>query len=223
MVEVFNISQDYVRILWFLYPEYAILPEGTKRIPKFSKFIAYRDIKTSAERDALNYEYEDCVFISRRIFDKLLDESALRDMVLSFVHTRLRGRKRVCRTLNSEGSAFIDELIHFMFTGSSFADTEGAVSDLFSTYGSGLFDSVYLQSCQDRSLGVTTAVMETYVSKILSNVDLLFYKKAKARLGNKLQRNLKSAITQYRDLDPYYRSQFGDLSSLKLFTDLVRG
>ena len=50
MVEVFNISPDYVRILWFLYPEYTILPEGTKRIPKFSKFIAYRDIKTTNMR-----------------------------------------------------------------------------------------------------------------------------------------------------------------------------
>ena len=66
-VKVINISSKNEPILAFLFPTYSV----GSTVPSVSKFIAHRDIRSRAEREALDFRYDDCVFISNQIFDVL--------------------------------------------------------------------------------------------------------------------------------------------------------
>ena len=85
-VRVISLGQsDYFRILPFLFPGYSVV--GPNAVIS-SSFIQYRDIKSRSERESLDFDYSDCIFISRQIFDEVWSEDVIRREVLglSLIH-----------------------------------------------------------------------------------------------------------------------------------------
>lgn len=216
-VRVINISEEYQRILYFLYPEYSLV-DG---LYQFNKFIIKKDVTSSTERANLNYRYNDAVFISTRIFDEVWDENKIKEEVLKFAKERLGSRKRTVKTLATEGDRFIDELIMFMFTDSSIEDTDIDINELFASYGQSKFLTIYLQACDKTSVNQVSSAMETFISKVLSETDSIFYKRAKMRLEKSLRMNVKRAIEDQSYIDPLFKSKFKDLVKLRMYTVLL--
>lgn len=219
MVEVFNIRAEYERILPFLYPTYSVLTGGVGF--RRDSFISRRDITSSYERDLLNTQYRDCVFLSNRIFDKVLDESALIGMVLEFMRINFGSRRRVFRPVHKDGSEFIDELLRFMFGLSEDESADGVLS-LFDSYGRGSFASSFLDMCIRSGYAYTRSSMETFIGKIYTGSDSLFYKKARARLAYSLSDNVVPAISCKELLDPYFKKFFPDLCDLYFYMMLAK-
>lgn len=217
MVEVINIAPEYERVLSFLYPEYSCVTS----LGKFSKFIIRREVTTKVERERLNYQYEDCVFISNRIFDEFWDEQVIKDKVLEFAKVRFGSRKRVLKTVNSEGSEFIDECVRFMFTGLTWEESESEIGSLFEAYGSGQFYREFLVQCEARSVGLVSSAMETFISKVVTGNNSVYYKRAGVRLLPLLRGNSLKALSVYEGIDPFYRKRFPELCNLCLYANLL--
>lgn len=111
-VKVISFSQKgYSRILQFLYPSYSV----TSSISLCRQFIVEHDVVSRQERELLDMDYEDCIFISSRVFDEMWDEDVIRREVLACAKSRFGSRKRQFTTVAPEGDAFIDECISFLF------------------------------------------------------------------------------------------------------------
>lgn len=219
MVEVFNIRTEYERVLPFLYPTYSVISGGVGF--RRDSFICRRDINSSYERDLLNAQYSDCIFLSNRIFDKVLDEPALIGMVLEFMRVNFGSRRRVFRPVHKDGSEFVDELLSFMF-GLGDDATDESVLSLFDSYGRGSFSSSFLAMCNKSGYNYTRSSMDTFLGKIYNGSDSLFYKKARARLAYSLVRDVAPAISCRDQVDPYFKKFFPDLCDLYFYMMLAK-
>lgn len=217
-VEVISIMPELEPILGFLYPTYSYVDN----LFKFNNFIIHKEITTKNDRERLNFQYRDCVFISNRIFDEVWTVDVIKQRVLQFAQVNFGSRKKVLKTLNTEGKAFVDECVHFLFTGQTFEEEENRIDALFKSYGSQTFYKEFISQCSEFGLNRTISSMETFISKVLSDTESLYYKKAKMRLERPLHQNIQGALTEYDMLDPYYVKNFKDLCKLRLFTVLMK-
>ena len=217
-VEVINISPEFESILGFLYPNYSFVDN----LFKFKNFIIHKEITTKNDRERLNYQYEDAVFISSRIFDEVWTVDVIKQKVLEFAQRRFGSRKKVLKTLNVEGKPFVDECVNFMFTGKTFEEEENRIDALFKSYGSQSFLREFLTQCKDLGVNRTVSSMETFVGKVLSDTESIYYKRAKMRLELPLHQNIVGALQDYDNIDPFFMKKFKDLSKLRLLTMLMR-
>lgn len=218
-VRVVSFAQKgYERILSFLYPSYSIMAHPMV----CSEFITWRDIVDRSERETLDYEYSNCVFISKRLFDELWTEDVIIREVLAFARDRLGSRKRVFRPLAKEGDAFIDECIRFMFTGECDVESDDSVLQLFDMYGSSQFQGQFVSLCNERGVRYILKGMSTFLSRVLYGSDSLYYKKAGLRLRGSLVPNVESCVLSYQGVGAYFKRYFSDLSYLWYFMTLCR-
>lgn len=217
-VEVISIAPEFESILGFLYPNYSFVDN----LFKFKNFIIHKEITTKNDRERLNYQYEDAVFISSRIFDEVWTVDVIKQKVLEFAQRRFGSRKKVLKTLNVEGKPFVDECVNFMFTGKTFEEEENRIDALFKSYGSQSFFREFLTQCKDLGVNRTVSSMETFVGKVLSDTESIYYKRAKMRLGLPLHQNIVGALQDYDNIDPFFMKKFKDLSKLRLLTMLMR-
>lgn len=217
-VEVISIAPEFESILGFLYPNYSFVDN----LFKFKNFIIHKEITTKNDRERLNYQYEDAVFISSRIFDEVWTVDVIKQKVLEFAQRRFGSRKKVLKTLNVEGKPFVDECVNFMFTGKTFEEEENRIDALFKSYGSQSFFREFLIQCKDLDVNRTVSSMETFVGKVLSDTESIYYKRAKMRLELPLHQNIVGALQDYDNIDPFFMKKFKDLSKLRLLTMLMR-
>nr|DAH67422.1 MAG TPA: hypothetical protein [Caudoviricetes sp.] len=217
-VEVISIAPEFESILGFLYPNYSFVDN----LFKFKNFIIHKEITTKNDRERLNYQYEDAVFISSRIFDEVWTVDVIKQKVLEFAQRRFGSRKKVLKTLNVEGKPFVDECVNFMFTGKTFEEEENRIDALFKSYGSQSFFMEFLTQCKDLGVNRTVSSMETFVGKVLSDTESIYYKRAKMRLELPLHQNIVGALQDYDNIDPFFMKKFKDLSKLRLLTMLMR-
>lgn len=217
-VEVISIAPEFESILGFLYPNYSFVDN----LFKFKNFIIHKEITTKNDRERLNYQYEDAVFISSRIFDEVWTVDVIKQKVLEFAQRRFGSRKKVLKTLNVEGKSFVDECVNFMFTGKTFEEEENRIDALFKSYGSQSFFREFLTQCKDLGVNRTVSSMETFVGKVLSDTESIYYKRAKMRLELPLHQNIVGALQDYDNIDPFFMKKFKDLSKLRLLTMLMR-
>lgn len=217
-VEVISIAPEFESILGFLYPNYSFVDN----LFKFKNFIIHKEITTKNDRERLNYQYEDAVFISSRIFDEVWTVDVIKQKVLEFAQRRFGSRKKVLKTLNVEGKPFVDECVNFMFTGKTFEEEENRIDALFKSYGSQSFFREFLTQCKDFGVNRTVSSMETFVGKVLSDTESIYYKRAKMRLELPLHQNIVGALQDYDNIDPFFMKKFKDLSKLRLLTMLMR-
>lgn len=69
-----------------------------------------------------------------------------------------------------------------MFTGKTFEEEENRIDALFKSYGSQSFFREFLTQCKDLGVNRTVSSMETFVGKVLSDTESIYYKRAKMRL-----------------------------------------
>lgn len=217
-VEVISIAPEFESILGFLYPNYSFVDN----LFKFKNFIIHKEITTKNDRERLNYQYEDAVFISSRIFDEVWTVDVIKQKVLEFAQRRFGSRKKVLKTLNVEGKPFVDECVNFMFTGKTFEEEENRIDALFKSYGSQSFFREFLTQCKDLGVNRIVSSMETFVGKVLSDTESIYYKRAKMRLELPLHQNIVGALQDYDNIDPFFMKKFKDLSKLRLLTMLMR-
>lgn len=217
-VEVISIAPEFESILGFLYPNYSFVDN----LFKFKNFIIHKEIITKNDRERLNYQYEDAVFISSRIFDEVWTVDVIKQKVLEFAQRKFGSRKKVLKTLNIEGKPFVDECVNFMFTGKTFEEEENRIDALFKSYGSQSFFREFLTQCKDLGVNRTVSSMETFVGKVLSDTESIYYKRAKMRLELPLHQNIVGALQDYDNIDPFFMKKFKDLSKLRLLTMLMR-
>lgn len=217
-VEVISIAPEFESILGFLYPNYSFVDN----LFKFKNFIIHKEITTKNDRERLNYQYEDAVFISSRIFDEVWTVDVIKQKVLEFAQRRFGSRKKVLKTLNVEGKPFVDECVNFMFTGKTFEEEGNRIDALFKSYGSQSFFREFLTQCKDLGVNRTVSSMETFVGKVLSDTESIYYKRAKMRLELPLHQNIVGALQDYDNIDPFFMKKFKDLSNLRLLTMLMR-
>lgn len=217
-VEVINISPEFESILGFLYPSYSYVDN----LFKFKNFIIHKEITTKNDRDRLNFQYEDAIFISTRIFDEVWTVDVIKQKVLEFAQRTFGSRKKVLRTLNTEGNPFVDECVNFLFTGKTFEEEENRIDALFKSYGSQTFFREFLTQCRDLGVNRTISSMETFIGKVLSDTESIYYKRAKMRLETPLHQNIVGALQDYDDIDAFFKKHFKDLSKLRMFTMLMR-
>lgn len=212
-VKVINIAPEYQNILLFLYPTY------TWTDSKFvmSNFITVRDINSKSERDMADYYYSNAILVSSRIFDEVWDEDKIKEECLKFMREKFHTRKRTIKTLATKGPEFIEEIIQVMFTERSFEENQESIMELFSKFGSATFNEAYFRLCSELSVPQVRASMFTFISKICSDTESIFYKKKQLILLPKIRANFSRAFQayQYREKDLY------GLSFLKFLNDLV--
>lgn len=211
-------QRGYARILQFLYPTYSV----TKSMSLCREFIVEHDVTSRQERDMLDMDYEDCVFISSRMFDELWTEEVIRREVLSCARSRFGSRKRQFTTVNTEGDAFIDECISFLFFGSVAEEEDSGVLSLFDTLGTAAFSKSFLEACSQQGSSLISASVGSFIQKVLKGGDSLYYRRARLRLGRILQGNIVPAVEAQRYVSDYFSSHFRDLSQLWFFTNLTK-
>lgn len=213
MVKVISIKPEYERILAFLYPNYAICPEG---VVYSEKFITHRNIASKTERESLEVRHKDCIFISTRIFDEIWDEDKIEKEALEFSRIYLKNRKRT--TGVERDSDFIDNLLKFMFYQDSLDAQNEKIYELFDNFGSKNFNRIFLELSETMPVQVLTASMNTFIYKITQeNNPSLYYKKKALLYKEKISKNFLKAYDEYcmRDNDPF------GLSYIKYFNDLI--
>lgn len=215
-------NPSYVRLLGFLYPSYSILPDGCLSVS--SGFIVRYDVVDRSVRERLDYMYSDCVFVSSRIFDEMMDESALIREVLGFRRRVFGSRVRSFRPLVSEGDGFVDCCIRFMFTGEGGDDDEDSgLLSLWDSYGSRSFMSGFIRACGYRGSSVLCRSMDTFVLKVCrGGSDSVYYRRASMRLGGLLRGCMVGCVDGCRGLSLFYRRHYGDLCGLWRYMLLCR-
>ena len=213
-IKIISIKPEYERILLFLYPTYSYTDS------KFviSNFIIKKDIKSKAEQNMIEYHLSDGIIISNQIFDEIYDENKLKELALNFARVHFKSRKRTLTTVAKDGSEFIDELINFMFFQSTDEGDDSKILDLFNSYGSFKFSSLFMKMCYLGNKRAVVNSMNTFISKILQDTSSIFYKRKKMIFEKKIRSNFLSAYDSFinRGDDLY------GLSYLKFFDDLVK-
>lgn len=209
-VKVINIDKSHEPILSFLFPTYSIVESSAVS----NKFITHRDIKSKAERDSLEVKYNDCIFISTQIFDEFWDEEIIKSKVIEFSRVNFKNRKT---KLETNKATFVDDCIKFMFCMSE-TEEEQSINEMFENFGSAIFVKEFLKLSTKVPYQVLISSLFTFVQKILSSENSIFYKKKSILFGEKIKRNLSKAVDEYnlRDKDNY------GLSQVKFFVDLYQ-
>lgn len=208
-VRVINIAKEHEVILGFLFPEYVI----TDSAVSVGKFITHRDIKTKREREALELCYEDCVFISSQIFDEFWDEEVIKRECLEFAHSRFKSRKKSV-PVNLD---LIQDCIKFIFDTLT-EEQEQSIFELFDAFGTAQFPKQFLVKAQSTPVPVLISALNTFVGKILSADNSIYYKRKQILFKEKIHRNIIKALDEMwlRDKD-----EFG-LSNVKFYMDLCK-
>lgn len=195
MMQIINIEPHYERILTFLYPKYSVEKDMGKPV----RFIVRKDLTTPNELRRAQENFDDGIVISSKLYNEYWDEEVLKTKALDFARTNYKCRKRTLTELSTEDPiAFLDSLIHFMYTGELDTIPEDEIMELFQSYGSVSFNDLFIRHCQKYPLKRVTASMFTFVSKINESSTSLFYKKKYQNLGAKIQRNLIEALDYYK-------------------------
>ena len=210
-VKVINIAPEYELILAYLYPNYSI----SDSVAAVSKFIAHREIKSKMEREALDYRYDDCVFISTQIFDEFYDEEVIKREVVNFSRIQFKNRKTKLETTKE---TFLEDCKSFMY-GLSDEETENKMFELFDTFGSGMFSKKFLEISQLTPVPVIVAALNTFVIKVINADNSVYYKRKAMLFKDKIEKNFYKALDAFNErlLD-----DFG-LSWIKFYMDLVEG
>lgn len=219
-VRVINISKDLEPILGFLYPTYSF----TDGLTRFRHFITHYDVESAHEREILEHNYEDGVIISTRIFDTLYTPEVMAADTLAFAREHFGCRKRTFTIQSTDPQAMIAECLRFIYYGpDNDATDESGIDTLLKSYGSKLFFSSFLHYCERKGRFRAISSIETYIAKVLSDSNTIYYKRARQRLLRPLERNIVGALSEIRNVDPYFAKHHKDLVSLRLFTQLLKG
>lgn len=208
-VKVINIAPEHEPLLAFLFPTYSVVESASA----VSRFIAHRDIKTKMEREALDFRYDDCVFISTQIFDEYYDEEVIKREVINFSRIMFKNRKTKLETTKE---TFIDDCKDFIY-GLTDEKTESVIFELFDVFGSGMFVKKFLEISQSTPVPVLISAMNTFVVKILNADNSIYYKKKAILFKDKITKNFYKALDAFNDR---ITDDFG-LSWIKFYNDLV--
>lgn len=209
-VRVINILPEHEPILSFLFPTYAI----TDSAAVTSKFITHRTVRSKAEREALDWQYSDCVFISTQIFDELWDEDKIKQECIDFSRIRFKNRKK---TLTTNKDTFVKDCVDFIFGVPSLED-ESSITELFESFSSASFPTKFFNICESYPYQQVVASMITFISKIRKDSTSVFYKKKAMLLEDKINANMLESIDEYNQtlVDGY------GVNDCKLFMNLIR-
>lgn len=188
-VKVINISPEFEPILSFLYPDYTI----TDSAAVTSKFITHRTVRSKIEREALDCNYHDAVFISTQIFDELWDEEKIKQECIEFSRKRFKNRKK---TLITNRETFVKDCIDFIF-GVPNLEEDVEINELFESFGSGAFPSKFFKVSERIPVQQVYASMITFISKIRKDTNSAFYKKKAMLFEDKINNNLLEALDNY--------------------------
>ena len=204
---IIKISPELEVLLPLLKPEYSVVTTLNMK----DKFIIKHDIKTMAEKNRIEYLYNNCIFISNSLFNEVWDEDKIKIEILQFARTKFKCRKRTF----PESLDPVEDFYKFILTPPDSSE-DGKILELFNSFGSSTFIPIYLRMCDESSVPQVNASLYTFISKILADTGSMFYKKKKMVLGAKICKNFPSALDAYnmRVRDPY------GLTHLKFFMDL---
>lgn len=212
-VKIISIRPEYEHFLTFLYPDYT----RTDSLSMVSRFIIRKDLKHKSEADLAKYHYSNCVIVSNIIYDEVWDEEKLCDLALAFARNNLKCRKRTCNVSKDNPDTFVDDLVKFMFVGIEEEEQED-ILELFNSYGSGGFNTLYMEFCDRYSPGLAFSSMITFVSKVIGDASSIYYKRKKMVLEKKIKDNFEKAIDLY---DASLKDDYG-LAQLAFLSALVR-
>lgn len=188
-VKVINISPDLEDILGFLYPTYTI----TDSVAVCSKFITHKNIVSKAQRDALDYAYNDCIFISTQIFDEVWDAPKVIDECIRYARTHLHSRRT---KLEPQQGTFIEDCVNFI-VGNINEEEESTIFQLFDNLGSNTFPIKYFEIIETIPYQQVFAALTTFISKLDKNSPNVFYKKKAFLLKDRVDKNIYTAIDNY--------------------------
>lgn len=189
-VKVINISKDYEGILSFLYPTYTV----TDSVAVTSKFITHKNISSKAQRDIIEYQFNDCIIISSQIFDEVWDESKIIEECIRYSRDVFKSR-RVKLTPSKED--FISDCIDFII-GITPLEENNNIFQLFDSLGSNSFAIKYFNLIETVPYQQVFAALTTFISKLDKESPNVFYKKKAFLLKDKVDKNLLHAIDNYR-------------------------
>lgn len=204
---IINISPEYEVLLPLLYPEYALVQNLNLK----DRFIIKHDVKSMADKNRIEFLYNDCIFISNKIFNEVWNEEVIKLKIIEFARVRFKSRRRTFPdTLNP-----IDDFYKFVLSPGDTED-DSQILELFNAFGSTSFINTYFSMCEKSSVPQVNAAIFTFISKILSDSSSIFYKKKKMVLESKIKNNFTTALDAYNSR---IKDDYG-LSSLKFFMDL---
>lgn len=209
-IRVINILPEYEPILSFLFPEYSL----TDSAAVTSKFIVHRTVRSRVEREALDWQYSDGIFISTQIFDELWDEEKIKQECIEFSRIRFKNRKK---TLNTSKETFIKDCSDFIF-GIPNIEEDSAITELFDSFGSAMFAIKFFNVCENLPYQQVAASVTTFISKIKKDSTSVFYKKKAMLLEDKIQVNMLEAVDEYNQS---IQDHLG-VNVCKLFMNLVK-
>lgn len=196
-----------------LYPSYEFVTTTNVN----SKFILEYDICDQATKNKFDFRYNDAIIISNRLFDELWNEDKLKEKVIEFARVRFKSRRRTIKTIDTEGSDFVEELKAFAFLQSDVEEVESPIINLFNLYGSSAFYPAYMQVLEKEPFPKVRAALITFIQKVIIGESSLFYRKKNKVLGSKIKSNFLKAYSSYREME---KDQYG-LSFLKFLKDLL--
>lgn len=205
-VRVINIHPQHEVLLGFLFPEYA-LGEGVA----VSRFIARRDVRSIVEREALEAQYDDCIFISSKIFDEVWDEKRIEEEAVRFVRERFQSRLRKFRSTSED---FVTSVLNFLFAKEEETEDEGLM-ELFEAFGSSRFIDKFMSLTRHYTIGRLITAMNTFLQGVFVS-QAVWYKKKRVVYLPKIKANFIKAVDDFN-----YCSKDGyGLATAKFFRDL---
>lgn len=208
-IKVINILPEHEAILGFLYPTYGF----SDSLAVTSRFIAHREVKSKAEREALDWQYSDGVFISSTIFDEVWDTDKIKEECIKFSHSAFKNRKK---TFQPSDDNFINDCINFIFSIPSIEE-QSSVNELFDSFGSASFISKFIILTESIPYQQLTAALTTFISKISIDSASAYYKKKAILYRDRIDINLTKALDNYINAP----KDFNGLNECKLFLDLA--
>lgn len=209
-----NIKSEYIPLLLFLYPSYSLLD----KLVQNNNFIIVKDITSPAKKNTLDFRYEDCIFISSKVFDENWTEDVLKEKFLEFARVRFKSRKKTLK-ITETGNEFVEAIKQLIFVNplqEEFNDTE--VVSLFSEFGSANFSKAYFKCLKTHPFPVVRSALMTFIQKVIIGEASIFYRKKNMLFGEKIKHNFLKALTSYQ-----LRPQDNDgLSFLKFIKDLTK-
>lgn len=161
---------------------------------KQRNFIAIHDVKSKIERINLGSNYDNYIIISTRIFDFEVKSMDLIEFVLQFRREKYRSRKRAL-VLDIESPTFTNDLKDYLTVGELVED-DNSVVDLFNSVGTRGFATHYLEVCSKVPTPKVNKAIITFLNRVRAGSETLYYKKAIARLGKKMERNMFKALKE---------------------------
>lgn len=209
-----NIKSEYIPLLLFLYPSYSLLD----KLVQNNNFIIVKDITSPAEKNTLDFRYEDCIFISSKVFDENWTEDVLKEKFLEFARVRFKSRKKTLK-ITETGNEFVEAIKQLIFVNPLQEElNDNEVVFLFSEFGSANFSKAYFRCLATHPFPVVRSALMTFIQKVIIGEASIFYRKKNMLFGEKIKHNFLKALTSYQ-----LRPQDNDgLSFLKFIKDLTK-